>query len=381
MAVAPVGDQPVTLELESKYLFNPDQLTYLGYRFRVEDYQGRKQDNTVLKGTFSFISGNTTSNPNIEIIGTTQKLGNSKNVDLGSRWHTIEMVSQEDKQKVSVYLDGMKLWNLSLDDVQLISWERVIISLMAANTTDWIRIQIDEIVFGSDQPLPEARLSEMAPYRFTPDKVDLHEDYSRPDYQPYLVQGSGYVHLSGGVLSFSFPKGKDDQFIRLEMPGKPISEINYYATRFRFTTPDDNAWSNWAGFFIGLTNKAFQTPDGFDLIIGSMRSEYNFQGQYGRNGIVNAFAYNQSAQPGIWHTLEMIIKPPTGSSQQYIIYYWVDGYLLGNGYLDDPTPFLDVNAPLFWIIQINSGNYRQNGLSGEIDDLVIGSIASDRIME
>ena len=151
---------------------------------------------------------------------------------------------------------------------------------------------------------------------------------------------------------------------------------------FRFTSPDDNYWANWEAFYIGLENPTFQQSlRGFNLYIGTMRQELNFQGYSGTNEISNAFAYNQNAAPGNWHTLELIIKPPAEGLQTYTVFYWVDGYLLGSSSLEDPVPFLDVNAPLKAVIEINGGSYRQDVFSGEIHDLIIGTIASDKIEE
>jgi len=279
-----------------------------------------------------------------------------------------------------VYLDGKKIKSMSFDDAQLAEWKRCLFSLTAANTTDWTRIQIDEVVFGADQGLPVALQPQGASYRFTPDTIDIHQDFKTQPVPPELLKNPRFVTLTNGALTFSIPAGKEEENISLELPSKPINVDNYYATRFRFTSPDDN-WADWAGFYIGLDNKNFQGSTGFDLSIGSARHELNFEGHYGRNGVINAFAYNQNAQPGIWHTLEMVIKPPTDNSQPYTIYYWVDGYLLGKGDLQTPAPFLDNNAPLVASIQINGGTYRQNVFSGEVDDLVIGTLASDKIQE
>ncbi len=382
LAIAPTGDHQVSLTVNSKYLFNPGQLTYLGYRFRLDDYQGTIQGNTSLNGSFYYQATDGPSTPNIDFDGVSQKLsGNGLNIALGTRWHTVEMVSQKDRHVVDVYLDGTKIRTLSFDDEQFIRWMHYAFTMDVSNTTDWVRLQIDEVLFGSDQPLPEALLPENAPYRFTPDTIDLHENFETQAYQQYLVDGSGYVTQAGGILSFRVPAGNNEQNIQLEIPGKPININNYYAARFRFTSPDDNYWANWASFDIALVNKTFQYPNGYPLEIGAMRRQCNFRGQWGTNDIWNMNAYNQAAQPGNWHTLEMMIKPPDESSPQYTIFFWVDRYLLGKGTLQDTAPFLNVNAPLFTAIQIYSGSYRQDVFSGEIDDLVIGTLSSDKIQE
>ncbi|HVM71494.1 MAG TPA: hypothetical protein VMT91_07020 [Anaerolineales bacterium] len=373
MAVAPVGNRVVSLNLESKYLFNPQQVTYLGFRFRLNDYPGKVQENTVFQAAFPY--------GDITLDGISQRLTGEKKINLGSSWHTLELLSQADRHLVNVYLDGAKIKILTIDDESLIQWTHCGFNMEAANTTDWVRIQIDEIIWGADQALPEALQPENAPYHFVPDSVDVHENFKTLPAQPILAQGAQYVSLTNNGISFNFPAGTSDETIRLEFPGKPIDVDNYYAARFRFTSPDDNVWSEWADLIIGLENKRFQAPAGFDLQFGTLRQEYNFKGSYGPNTEINAFAKNQSAQPGVWHTLEMVIQSPTANSQQYTFIYWVDGYRLGKGSSQNMAEFLDKNAPLSAFIQIDSGSYRQNAFSGEIEDLVIGTLANDKIQE
>jgi hypothetical protein len=382
MAMAPLVDQQLTLGLDFKYLYNLQQVTYLGYRFRLEEYQGKIMENTWIFGTFSCASDLVM--PKININGLKQDLfKDNSTIGLGSRWHTIEMISQEDRNLIDMYLDGIKFYTVSIDDEQLNLWIFHSFKLDVSNTTDWVRMQIDEIIFGADKPWQDTLQQEDAPYRFTPDTIALYEDFETQTSLQYQVSGREYVTQANGVLSFRVPAGKDDQGIRFELPGRPINESNYYATRFRFTGADDNYWANWAIFSFGLENKYLQSfPDNIPLQIGAFRQEYVFFGMWGLGGEIRTHAHNQNAQPGNWHTLEMVIKPPVDSSQAYIIYFWVDGYLLPRkGSLKNPSQFLDTNSPLVAALQISSGSYRQNVFSGEIDDLVIGFINSDRIKE
>jgi hypothetical protein len=381
MAVAPIGGQALSIGLNSKYLFNLEQLSYLGFRFRLDDYQGRVQDATIFRSAFSMVPGEAVTNLDISINGISQILSNEHDISLGSRWHTVEMLGQPDKHFMDLYLDGKKIRTISFTDDQLVLWRHYGFSMLVSNTSDWVRIQIDEVIFGADRPIPQTIRPEDASYRFTPDTVALHEGFETSALDQALVDGAGFVSQSQGVVSFRIPAGKDNPGIQFRYPGKPISENNYYAARFRFTSPDDNYWANWASLYIGLVNLTFQSQGGFNLYLGSMRQELNFQGHSGSNNVTNAFAYNQNAAPGNWHTLEMIIEPVTAGSLDYTVSYWVDGGLLGRSNLQDSAPFLDASAPLVAVIQINSGSNRQNVFSGDIDDLVIGAISADKIKE
>jgi hypothetical protein len=249
-------------------------------------------------------------------------------------------------------------------------------SLEAANTNSWVSMQIDEVLFGSDLPYSEARSPENAPYRFTPDTVFLHEDFETQAYLQTVEKGAEFFSQSGSVLSFRFPTGKDDLYQQLQFPTKPINEINYYAARFRFTSPDDDYWSSNATIYFGLENQAeITSPDGFDLRIGVIRREFSFRARTGLYGWLPSFAYDQNARTGDWHTLEMVIASPASNSQPYTVFYWMDGSLMGKSSLEDPAQFLDAKAPMTATIQIWSGSDRHNTLSGEIDELIIGTIA------
>jgi hypothetical protein len=381
MAVAPVGERTLSLTLHSKYLFNQEQLAYLGYRFRLEEYPGRKTENSSFQFASYPMRAVAMDDLHFEVDGISQILASDQNIFLGSRWHTVEMVSQHDKHVVDIFLDGKKIRTVLFNDLQLNAWGHFAFSINISDSNDWVRVQIDEIIFGASQPLPTKLTPEEAPYRFTPDKVDLHEDFSTQAYQQFLVQGGEFISQAAGSLVFQFPPGKELAFVLLEIPGKSILEDNYYATRFRFTSPDHNIWSSWASFYIGLRNMDTKAPDRVELLMGADRWELNFRAITGRNQIINTFAYNQVAQPENWHTLEMVVSPPGASSGEYTAFIWVDGSLLGQSNLEHPEQLLEAGASLRVVIELNSGINRQDVFSGEIDDLVIGNISSEKIQE
>jgi hypothetical protein len=382
LAVAPTGEQRAYLIFNSKYMFNPQQVTYLGYRFRLNDYQGKIKENTSVNGGFTYQYDDIPDIPNLQFDGLSQKMFiNNTEIALGSHWHTLEMVSQKDKKLIDVYLDGTKINTLSLDEGQFDRWMHANFAIGVSGTTDWVSLQIDDVIFGGDGPGAPALRPEDAAYRFTPDTIDLHEDFSTPLPQQVLRNGSEFVTQSGGALAFRFPAGQDDQVINLEFPTKPINENNYYAMRFRFTSPDDNYWAAWERIFLGITNQDQFSWNNLNwqyfLNTEAIRHEYTFSG----TGLPS-YPFGQNRSLGSWHTIEMIFKPPDGNSPAYTAFFWVDGYLMGKGSLNQESAVLSQgNSSLGALIQIESGNYRQEVFSGEIDDLVIGTIASDKIKE
>ncbi len=387
LAVAPTGEQQTYLGLGSKFMFNPHQVAYLGYRFRLNDYQGKIQENTFISGNFTYQFNDSPDISNIQLDGLSQKLQfNKSEIDLGSSWHTIEMVSQKDRHFVDMYLDGKKINTLSFTDAQFDRWMHATFALYASKTTDWVSLQFDDIIFGGDDPIAQPLQPDDAPYRFAPDTVALQEDFNTQLPQEVLNNDGEFVTQSGGVLSFRIPAGQDRRGIKLLFPTGPINQDNYYAIRFRFTSPDDEIWSDYASFYLGVINlNQFQKSDAknvYNLDIGTYRHELAFFGRYGISDGMPGWPFEQNQPPASWHTLELIIKPPNGASQAYTAFFWVDGFLLGEGNMQqDPAALLDANAPLRALIMIDSGSYRQNIFSGDIENMVIGTIASDKIKE
>ena len=383
MALAPIGNNPLSLVLGSKYSYTLQQVTYLGVRFRLNDYNGRKQENTSLHAHFfDQMDGPQAYVDAIDLDGLSQVVINgSSSIPLGSRWHALELVSQNDRHFVDVNLDGKKINTLTFNDDQLSRWMHFTFALDISNTTDWMRMQIDTVVYGGDQPFPLTLKPADAPYRFTPDTIDLHEDFASGVNQLAFSSGAEFVTQSNGVISFQIPAGRDNQVIRYDLPTKPLNQDNYYATRFRFTSPNDNYWANYAYFFLGIENKNHSPGSGSDLVIGTFRNGNDFQGHFGTNQAIDEINWNQNSQPGYWHTLEMIFEPPDGPSQTYTAAYWVDGFLMGKASIPNSEHYLDANATLVAYLQISGGSDRQNVFSGEIDDLVIGKIASDKLQE
>jgi hypothetical protein len=387
LTVAPTGEQQTYMDLQSKYMFSPQKITYLGFRFRINDYLGKIQANTFADGNLTYQYADISDIGNLQI----DILAKNLNIDktgmaLGSGWHALEMVSQKDAHLIDIFLDGKKIHTLSLDDGQFDRWGHANFGLSATHTTDWVSLQFDDIIFGGDTPINQALRPEDVPYRFTPDTVALHEDFSTPLPQQVLNQTGPFVTQAGGLLSFRIPAGQDEQYFELVFPTGPLNQDNYYATRFRFTSPDSNYWAASAGLELGVINQNQYSNNKpvnpYNLFISVVRHEYGFTGSYGNYGSVVDYPFGQGRSPGSWHTLEMIVKPPDGNSQTYTGFYWVDGNLLATVSMQpDPTPLLDANTPLKALLMVNSGSYRQEVLSGDVDDLVIGTIAGDKIKE
>ena len=387
VAVASTGEQEGSVDLVSKYMFTLQQMTYLGYRFRLNGYQGVIQENTFVHGNFSYQFNDLPDISMIQFDGLTQKLQtNTSEFTIDSRWHTIEMVSQTDLKIIDLYLDGKKINSLTLTDGQADRWMHAVFSMYSSVTSDWTGLQFDDIIFGGDDPVNPMLQPEQAAYRFTPDTIALQEDFTSALSEGVLNDGSQFVTQSGGTLAFHIPAGQDQKSIKLLFPAGSRNQYNYYATRFRFTSPEDDTWAAWASIYLRVNTKTLDPQlkymDPNDLFMEAIRHEYTFRGSYGINNSLPWCIYGQNRLPGNWHTLEMMVRPPDGNSKTNTAFFWVDGGLLGEASLQPgPANLPDPNTPMQALIVVDGGNYRQKDLSGEIDDLVIGTISSDKIKE
>lgn len=384
LAVAPQLERQTELRLDSRLLYTPDQCTYLAYRFRMDDYQGIKQPNTnvIVNAVFQLTKENSLE-ANFNLIDQSFsgfQTGDSKST-LDSDWHTLEIISQAEKQNIDIYLDGKKVGTRSLNQIQSKSWMNYVFFLSVSNTNDWVRFQLDEIIFGASEPISEKELPEDVPYHFTPSQVDYQENFDTQAYQQFLVNGNSYVKINNGVLEFNIPSGKEDIGIGLEVPISSTSETNYLATRYRYTSPNTDYWSNWGGFTLLLFNPSFQNPEGYSPQIEVTRLDERFAGWSCQSCGLQVNAYIVNSQPSQWHTLEMVMKRSVSNSNQYRIAFWIDGNLLGEDELSDAEKFLNESENLFAAIRINSGRNRHEAFSGEIDNLTTGFLDPTKAQE
>jgi hypothetical protein len=381
--VAPVPDRQAYLALDGRYMFNPRQVTYLGMRFRLKAYQGKVQDNTFVDVNFTDQFINIPDLSFFHLDSLAQELMTDQgSAPLGTRWHAVEIVGRADPRQVDIYLDGKKIETLAFSEFQMKLWMRNTLTLYVSNTTDWIGMQVDQIIYGAEQPLPSMQQPEQAVYHYTPDKVTLHEDFNGALNPQKIQSGNNMITQGGGVLRMSIPPGLEPNGAQLRFPTRPINENNYYATRYRYTSPADNYWDPWASFQIKVLDPTTKWGDGFDMVFVLFRQSSAFGCAFGLGGSLAQFPFGQYQGSQAWHTLELAVQAPEGPGEVYTGYFWADGTLLGIVPMPgDPARLLNPNTPLILNVNLVSQGYHPNVFSVEVDDLVIGSLSNEKIKE
>ena len=260
---------------------------------------------------------------------------------------------------------------------EAIRWLRPAIGLGVSNTDDWAGLQLDSVVFGGEASIPSRLDVSGAPYRFTPEKVAFHQDFSAALPQENIQEGAQFIGQAPGALTISLPAGSDPEKTMLRFPTRPIDETNYYGIRYRFTGSNDNLWDPWASFHIKLVNVAEEKKDTFDISFGNFRQSGTYGANFGLNMSMAQYPFGQNVASNFWHTLELTITPPDGQSDVYHGYFWADEALLGERDLGgDPARVLGPAAPLILNVNLISNGNRQVPLAVEIDDLVAGSLVA-----
>ena len=382
MQVAPESGRQAFAVLNDKFLINMEQVTYLGMRFRLDPYSGSVQDHTYINARFSLQSIDQPGITLLQFDGIAQTIpGNDEAGDLGTRWHTLEIVRKGsvagDDLSLDIFLDRKKINNVPIGLDLAVRWLQPTFILQAGYTDGWAGLQLDGVVFGADTPIPSRLEPAGAPYHFTPDKVGLHEDFLAPLPAEIVPAGALYVSQVPGAFTFNLPAGMDQIGYTIRFPTRPINENNYYAIRYRFTGTNGNPWEPWDALCIFLKNEAVSNADHFDISFCNFRQSGTFGVSFGTHTGLGQFRSKENVTSNLWHTLEMVISPPSDQADVYHGYFWVDGALLGKCDLDsDPARMLDPAAPLTFNVNLHGNGNRQVPLAAELNDLVIGSLAA-----
>lgn len=378
LQLAPVPGRQVFGTLDSTHLFKLQDLSYLGIRFRLGPYQGTVRDGTYGNGQLQL---QTIDLPQVNLLDWNVLDQGTRSTILGTAWHVLELRRLSTRAQAEVYLDGNKIDNIDFSEAGPFRWMRLVVTLGATNTDNWVGMQIDEVLFGSDEPIPSRLEASGAPFHFTPETILLHQDFNAPLPAENIQAGAGYVSHVAGSASLQVPSGEEKSGVMLRFPTRPIDEINYYAARFRFTSEEGNPWNAWSSFHIKIGDGNKYWEDKFDISFGYFPSSDTFGVSFGiMNGLAQ-YPFNFAEQP-IWHTFEMIIQPPRTEGGGYVGWFWADGGLLGQTTLrDDPSRLLDPQAAYILNVNLASEGSRQNPFSVELDDLIIGTLPPEMIPE
>ncbi len=359
VAIAPQAQQS-DFTLFSRYGFSLQQLNYIGMRVRILPYTGQRYESTAIGWSLGLnSSGGFTSLAYFDML----------RKPLSEGWHTLELRRSASADEVTLYLDGSPLGSTALKnplDAQRLL--QLTLSVRTFNTTDWVELQLDEVRFGADAPLPQAQDPQQAVTRFQPQVTLWEETFADVDLLPARLQGpDGTFSFADGRLRFEIAPKTGAEMV---VPGRTLKEANYWAVRYRLTNPTADPWEVWSSLSLSLRN----ANDPFSLTFNLPRDGYNFAGWSGPNTGLSINALSPLArQPELWHTMEVFVQPLGSGEALFQVQYWWDGILIGIERIQQAELFVDANAPLELVLHFSTDSSTQP-LRGEIDNWLIGQL-------
>ena len=353
------------------YLIQTGDFEYMGLRFRIDDYQGWSDENNLnmayINLTYSEsgvgLSAINLTNQSIETTGPS-----TGTILLGSDWHVLEFIPDTQSGRLNIFLDG-ELIDQSGEMPDMNTFARLDLWFDILSSTDWITLSIHEVIFGGQTPKQQAVEAEDAAYYITPDEILNQYTFDVFPSEDMQVNGQQYIRVSDGKLKFNINDKKDNSGVALQIPIKPISEMNYFSMRYRYTDYQKEYWSEWGRLWIWLRNPYFKSEIG--VAISRYGADYTYK--TGNHLEWQVTGSTENFQPEFWHTMEMVIKPLEADTNRYLLQYWHDGCLVGEHEIEHAEYYLSDTYNVD--IEINPGIHSQQNYSGEIDEITIGFIA------
>lgn len=363
--------------LHIRHLFALVDTSYVGMRFRMADYEGwadAEQPSTVM---INLCSQKTGCRKVIEFDLVQQQAliddGEEHVQDLGSTWHTVEMVLDQEGNKLNIFVDGSYVRSeTNLPTSYEYDYMEMIFPFYTA--VDWVDFYIDEIVYGGEQALQFANSPEEALFHFEPDELLFVEDFNARPSTISLREGEDSVEMMDGVLAFEIPVENSSGTVSLNVQSILLSQTNYYALRYKLDDNGPEYWSGWGSLemlFIPSKNEIERRYFSVDV----ERYTANFS-------IFNALqdemifieGSNDNSPFGLWHTLEMVLLHSPDNPTQTVIQVWHDGYLV----VEEPVDLAGINAETeeaYWRIVLYTGSDSLHPFSGQIDLIRSGHIS------
>ena len=151
------------------------------------------------------------------------------------------------------------------------------------------------------------------------------------------------------MLSFEMPKRNDDQSAIFELPGKPITEMNYFSMRFRLIDYQEDYWSTCGQISIEYRDDQVGEEIGPISAVSMSRYTANHFLEFRPNQIENNLGSVEDLQYNFWHTMEMAIKPTSPGPDTYILAYWFDNVLVAEYPINEEDIFPETeNRTFLW---------------------------------
>ena len=370
----PKNNKHVVVNSTIKHIFTTQNTSYIGIRFRLEDYQGWSD--------IQHESGIMLRSNNLELVfisATRQKmvapnhLANEKTI--GTSWHSLEAILSPETNTMDVYLDGDLFYtahNIAFTDQQ----ENLFVNMDVMSATDWVSLYIDEIIFGSNQGPKIASDAEQALFRFAPEEITYFNPFN--DATQMDISAPENATIYNGVLNLKIGANNNNKDLSILFPTGPITTANYFALKYRIRESAPVSWTNDGHLEINVgANESIQKQVGYRPSMTTELPSAGYFYSFGINDIQGLFGSEDNFQKGTWHTMEIVFLPTSSDGSSYEQQYWHDGQLVGQGAVVGSEIFLNPSTNLVVVLQLFAGNDIDGGLSLDVDDITFGYIPNE----
>lgn len=362
------------LDVRFNYLFDLSNTTYIGIRFRMEDYQGWTDVQDQIVGSINISSYLHLVDFNINKQTISIPWISDDLYELGDEWHALEFVINPDTFWATISLDGKEIGAgyFYPNGRKLVS--QLFITYEMEATTDWVHFYVDEIRYGGESTILLATTPDQIDYHSTPEEIYSYNNFNDGFLLESTKENSQNIKISNGEVEFSIPAGQDFERTSIEIKDVPFSEINYIALKYRLPA----GYSDCAHLFIKIQNELYFEKLGEDIEfeIGECCSSFNaalYSGMIDRKvGTVENY------QPDSWHSLEMAIFKPdcVDCGDPYSLFVWHDGNVLHYFELRHLALLADPAYTSSVIVGVNRGSREEGNYLGEIDEITMGYVSS-----
>lgn len=373
-----------TLSFRIKHLFALSDTSYIGMRFRIADYEGWADAEQPSTG---FIIYCTLNDYCIDTIGfdlvqqqafngaTEENIG-----DLGSDWHSLEMVLGEEENTLDFYLDGLYVrTETNVPSVHEYGYLEINFPFNVA--ADWIDFYVDEIVYGGEQALQLANSPEEALFYFEPDELLFVEDFNERPLKVSFNFGGECTELMDGSLAFNIPAGKDSPGgILMNTKTSPVSQVNYYAMRYKLDDNGPEYWSGWGALDMWFApSKEINGVRYFGAAVERYSPVFSIKDALWGE-MIFLEGSDENSPFDFWHTIELLLLPSPYDPEVMTIHLWHDGHFVLKWQIRS-SEISEGTEDLYWLASLYAGSDAMHPFSGQIDLLRSGYISTGKVNE
>jgi len=360
--------------IEFSYYFDPTSTTYIGIRFRMEDYLGWTDVESQMLGRMG-ISDFHVITLNLNKQTMTTYFDPDMVYDLENDWHVVELVFEPDKTLITILLDGVIISSGNYPKELNLRHSQLWISNEMETTTDWVHFYIDEIRYGGNDPIPVAKTADQSAYHFSPDVIYYQNDFDEGLLSESILENAQYINISDGKINFSIPPRLDEEqepeLSTIALEEIHFSEVNYIALKYRYLQEADEC----ANLGIIIRNKLY-----FNLVNSYIEGTIEgcgstFFENVGRNHMSRLIGTEENQQLNYWHNLELIIIPSHNDENNYRVQLWADAKLVHDYGTDDPQYLTGPEQLTSINFSVFGGFTADSYAQAEIDEIRVGYVS------